>query len=351
MDEIVKCLKDQYWKSIKKKPNVVGYSGKLQPRIKNGTIVPGSKVFRVYVEKKDNTISCKDMVPTSLVVKNCECGISTVDVDVVAIGKIRYMDDPIEVKTVPSDHQKKYRPYMAGTSTDNYKSTACTGNVPYKKKIGIATGTNLPIYKIYISGNNHCFGLEGNASLGDDIIQPSTYDGGKKGTDTLAKYSFNVPTQFGGGTKNWMQLLIEFLSRKKSNPINIVDIAFAEPLNVNDISYSVYGVEGKITGKGNHNVGTAIIKSGRTSGVTEGIIVDEDWEGEVQGKKGIATYDDCVLAQLHCEGGDSGSPIVSKSGTGNLLYHGALFAGSDAYTVYCKVQNIEKLASVELAIL
>jgi len=138
---------------------------------------------------------------------------------------------------------------------------------------------------------------------------------------------------------------------KALDNVNRVDIAFSEPVNVNDVSYDIFAVEGKVVGKGMHTPGTKIIKSGRTTAVTEGTIIDDSWSGSVQGSRGTASYEDCVLCSLECAGGDSGSPIVSKQPNGTLLYHGALFAGSDNnITIYCKVENIEAEAEVEVAI-
>jgi len=345
-DLIVNCVVKKHWKKLSKKKNVTGYSGVIRERIRNGKVIPGSKVFRVYVTKKENGISCKDLVPSTLELDVCDCGISTVETDIVEVGTIRYMDE-VEEKTVPADHQKRIRPYMAGVSSTNQYSTACTMNVPYKKLSGLNS------YKILISSNNHCYNRENDGQPGELILQPSPYDGGTPIVDEIGKLLFGVETKYNGFVcpiRNALVKFYRFVTRQES-PINKVDISFAEPINVQEISYGVFGIEGRIVGKGKHTIGTTIIKSGRTTAVTEGTIIDEFWVGAVQGSRGTAMYQDCVLCQLQCAGGDSGSPIVSEDNTGNLLYHGALFAGSDAgITIYCKVENIEKEAEVELVV-
>jgi hypothetical protein len=298
------------------------------------------------------------MVPRTLDVDtcaNCNSVCSTIETYVVAIGTIRYMD--FVPKTIPLDHQKKFRPYMAGVSATSYLSTACTMNVPYKKQIGNSEVTGDPIYKILLSSNNHCFGRENDAVIGEADLQPSPYDGGTL-LDKIGNFSFGVETKYSGFTCsfrnfafNLYKALFRVFNSKSLSNNNRVDIAFSEPMDINEISYDVFGIEGKIVGKGSHIEGTKVMKSGRTTAVTEGVILDDSWIGQVQGSRGTATYEDCVLCNLDCDGGDSGSPIVSKTETGNLLYHGALFAGSPGVTIYCKVENIENEAGVELAIL
>ena len=248
---------------------------------------------------------------------------------------------------------------MAGVSSTSCLSTACTMNVPYKRKIGTSEVTGDPIYEVLISSNNHCYGREDKAVKGEDDLQPSPYDGGIIGLDTIANFEFGVETKYGSFTCPFRELgmkiykaLFRVTHLKSLDNINRVDIAFSKPIDENEICYEVFGMEGKIVGKGEHTIGTKVIKSGRTTAVTEGIVMDDAWSGTVQGSRGVAQYEDCVLCSMKCDGGDSGSPIVSKTDTGNLLYHGALFAGSSYnITIYCKVQNIEKEGNVELAVL
>jgi len=130
--------------------------------------------------------------------------------------------------------------------------------------------------------------------------------------------------------------------------VNYVDISFGEPIDINDITYEIFGIDGRVTGKGDHKQGTKVLKSGRTTAVTEGTIIDSSWNGQVTGSRGTADYEDCVLVAGECDGGDSGSPVVSKDDIGNLLFHGALFAGATGNWVHCKVDNIERIAGVEL---
>ena len=202
---------------------------------------------------------------------------------------------------------------------------------------------------------HNCGSLENTAKIGDEWLQPSPYDGGQYPDDTIAKLAFYVPTKYNGYKcpyRNFAYKLYKglyYLTHfRPYEAVNYVDISFGEPINPEDLSFTIYGIEGKVIGKGEHRKGIKVYKAGRTTAVTEGIIDDPCWNGYVYGRRGTAWYEDCVLVKGKCAGGDSGSPTVSITDEG-LLYHGALFAGSDQGDwVYCKVENIERIAGVEL---
>jgi len=201
----------------------------------------------------------------------------------------------------------------------------------------------------------NCGSLENTANIGDEWLQPSPYDGGVYPRDTVAKLSFYVPTRyetFKCPVRNFLYRIFKVLYHithlRAYEPTNHVDISFGEPVSQDILSFKIFGIEGKVAGKGPHIIGARVFKSGRTTAVTEGVIVDPSWNGYVYGRRGKAWYEDCVLVKGKCAGGDSGSPTVSRSPDG-LLYHGALFAGSEDFWIYCKVENIEREANVKLA--
>jgi hypothetical protein len=98
----MKDLKKIYEK-IKHKANVIGYSSKLQPRIRKGQIIPEEKCFRVYVSKKlpIEKLNVKDVIPKS---------IDGVSIDVVGIGELRALS---------VDKKQKFRPVIFGISIGN----------------------------------------------------------------------------------------------------------------------------------------------------------------------------------------------------------------------------------------
>ena len=352
MNRIIETFISKYWKSIRKKKNVVGYSGVLHPRIKDGVEIPDTKCVRIYVVKKEPEykLRAKDIIPRVL---NLGCKIET---DIVEIGRVRFLDSSNNnsvVRTTPEDHRKKYRPYPAGVSATNIHSTACTLNFFFKKKMDTSLG--VPRYKVLIAGNYHCFALEGKAKEGDPILQPSPYDNGTS-SDIIGRFLYGVPVEYSEYKCPIRQALyrlyraLKFMvTFKDTEPSNKVDIAFAEPINVEDIKLEILGIPGRVVGLGEHKKGTIIYKAGRTSGVTSGPIEDPYWCGYVQGRRGVAFFVDCVLCKAKCSPGDSGSPVVSYKEMDKLLYHGALFAGSNNENlVYCKAENIIRESGAEV---
>lgn len=81
----------------------------------------------------------------------------------------------------------------------------------------------------------------------------------------------------------------------------------------------------------------AIKKSGRTTGLTTGEILQVDVTVNVQyGAGRIARFSDQLLAGAMSQGGDSGSAVLDNS---NKLV-GLLFAGSDTTTIINRMENV-----------
>ncbi|MFP3951119.1 MAG: hypothetical protein ACLFVP_03120 [Candidatus Bathyarchaeia archaeon] len=72
----------EIWERIKDKKNVVGHSGSLMPKIKDGEIVKKTRVFRVYVSKKEplDELDEEDVIPDKI----CD-----VEIDVYEVGEIK----------------------------------------------------------------------------------------------------------------------------------------------------------------------------------------------------------------------------------------------------------------------
>jgi len=162
----------KFWKRIRKKKNVVGYSKTLKPRIRNGVIVPGEQVLRVYVSKKAQSIQeYNELKKTGNLVPEKFQDIPT---DVVEIGELRALPE----------YRERIRPVKAGISAMGVwkGSTACTlGNFAKSTKKGEED------LEGYIA-NCHCAANCNKAPIGTKYIQPSPYDGGKPETDTIGTF-------------------------------------------------------------------------------------------------------------------------------------------------------------------
>jgi len=244
--------------------------------------------------------------------------------DIVEIGPIKALDN-----------KGKFRPVCAGVSTMHKDGTACTLNGFYKDK---ATG------KVLIASNNHCYAMENNAKIGDEVMQPAPYDGGKYPEDVIGRLEKFVEVKFVDFTCPFRNSLHRFYRIFADLPINTVDIAFATI----DIPYVVMATYiGNYKGKTEAALDMKVQKSGRTTEWTNfGKIVSTSWSGTVQYSRGMAFFSDCILIEGNnfSAGGDSGSPVFDLNGN----YLGALFAGSETNTIVCKVKNIEEQANVEL---
>ncbi|RLC79710.1 MAG: hypothetical protein DRI61_07335, partial [Chloroflexi bacterium] len=207
MDEVVKNIVDKYWKKISKKRNVIGYSGKLQPKIIAHKVFPSRKSFRIYVIRKEKV---KDLRPRDLVPGILRIGQDYYETDIIEIGLPKALSN-----------KDRRRPICGGISTMHYgfeDDTACTLNGFFKDN---QTGTILQ------ASNNHCFSRENKASIGDPVIQPGPYDHGteKDVTGKLYKYVEIKFSTFSCPIRNF--LVKTYRALFGINPKNKVDIAFA----------------------------------------------------------------------------------------------------------------------------
>jgi hypothetical protein len=117
---------------------------------------------------------------------------------------------------------------------------------------------------------------------------------------------------------------------------NLVDAAIASPLNPEDVTEEILQI-GTIQGAATGELGMAIKKSGRTTGLTTGVIEQVDVSVNVQyGEGQIAMFTDQLMAGAMSQGGDSGSAVLDDN---NRLV-GLLFAGSDTTTVINRIENV-----------
>lgn len=323
MDLIVEELVKKHWKKISKKKNVIGYSGHLLPKIVAGKVYPSRKAFRIYVSKK---MKVKDLHPRDIIPMKLNASNGIYETDIIEIGEIKALDN-----------KEKRRPVCAGISTMHYGmegDTACTITGFFRDN---------ETKEILIASNNHCYSRENKAKIGDPVVQPGPYDGGTD-KDIIGHLFKYVPVKFNPFTcpvRNILVKIKRFFTREDTS--NKVDIAFATI----EVPYEVIATYiGPFKGKTTFKIGDQVTKTGRTTEQTYGKVIDIDYNGRVQYSRGIAWFTDCYLIQGHhfSQGGDSGSPVFDMNGN----YGGALFAGSDEFTIVCKVENIEEIGDVEL---
>jgi hypothetical protein len=164
---------------------------------------------------------------------------------------------------------------------------------------------------------NHVLAQLGQGSIGDPVLQPAPDDGGEPGRSTV------------GAVLRWVPIAF--------NPAlpNRVDAAIAACVPGTARSF-VDGI-GPVTGiVAQPELGMAVRKMGRASGLTEGRVVATD--GVLKADyaalgygSAVALYTGQVVTDLACGYGDSGSLVVD--GDGRAV--GLLFAAMDGSHAWC----------------
>lgn len=268
------------------------------------------------------SLSSKDLIPREL---------DDVPTDVIETGPIRAFQAPTE----------RFRPAPGGVSIGHQNITAGTLGC-WVHRDG----------QWMILSNNHVLANSNDATPGDAILQPGPHDGGSAANDQIAKLEDFVTIQFteipsdcniAGNVVsllNWVARLLgsntQLRAFKTMAAENLVDAAIARPLREEDVKPEILNI-GAIVGTASADLGTAVKKSGRTTGYTEGEILQVDVTANVQyGAGRVAQFRDQLMAGAMSQGGDSGSAVLD--GENRLV--GLLFAGSDQSTIINRIQNV-----------
>jgi hypothetical protein len=267
------------------------------------------------------TLAERDRVPSLL------DGIPT---DVVSTGVIRALANTGRMRPAPGGISIGHRDITAGT-------------------LGCLVRQN---GQLMILSNNHVLANSNAASPGDPILQPGPYDGGKLPGDLIAELRQFVPISFGDspsdcGFARAVTALLNAGCRvigsgtryriyRVQAADNLVDAAIARPLNDGDVSDDILDI-GKIQSLAHGQLGMRLQKSGRTTSLTRGEIIQVDVTANVQyGAGQIARFTDQLMAGPMSQGGDSGSAVLSD---GKELV-GLLFAGSDNSTIINRIEHV-----------
>ncbi len=283
------------------------------------------------VERKlpSDELSAAELVPRTV------AGVPT---DVVATGPFRVL----------STHRERHRPAPGGASIGHRDSTAGTLGCVVRR------GSML-----FILSNNHVLADTNRGQPGDPVLQPGPYDGGRMPDDAIGVLETFVPIRMleeesgcafarhVSGALNTAARLAGSGSRVRvvSARIadNLVDAAIALPLDETWLSGEILGI-GQVTGQGPVELGVPLRKSGRTTGVTSGEIVQIEVTANVRLGDGTARFTDQFMAGAMSQPGDSGSLILD----GQDRAVGLLFAGSDTTTLCNRIEHVLSALEVEL---
>jgi hypothetical protein len=256
----------------------------------------GALAVKIYVRRKypEADIAQAERIPGE---------IDGVPTDIEEVGTIEALSAGCTVA-----RRQRQRPAPCGVSVGHLAISAGTIGAVVRDSSKTDNG------KRYILSNNHVLANNNSALAGDAIWQPGKFDGGTPSDQigTLARF---VPLDFAGGD-------------------NRMDAAIAEitPGVVVDDLCAIGPLAGRVTPTRN----LTVLKHGRTTGLTRGVITDVDADIRVNYPGfGAALFINTVVVRglpptsPFSAGGDSGSLIVDAAHKACAL----LFAGSTAADV------------------
>ena len=265
-----------------------------------------------------------------------------VRIEYIEVGDVRFMSSEVP-------NRGKFRPVKPGVSV----------GLP-----GWGTGTLSGVFRdsrgnVFLASNAHVFTKDPTLcpyEIKDrDIIQPGVHDGGGLG-DVVARYSWHQPivtlkkpvscckvSKLVSRVLNWLSGVLGRRTRfvPMQVPVNYVDFAVALPLvdadtvpvgldlpeynmvgvgfagsDIVSVAVNVYnilkvGFEPVGFKPMPVKVGMAVIKTGRTTGVTKGVVLSPSSVISVNLGGDVAVFVDVILISRMFEPGDSGSPVFA----------------------------------------
>lgn len=310
--QALKADKERY--ILQKYPTVigVGISEKESKGFRTGNLA-----LTVYVSKKlpEDQLDANQIINKDPhVFAGLQCPAE--DLDIKEIGHIRKHDADYTIRAVTERDER--RPVESGVSEGHYAITAGTGGPLVYRPI---------TRQVFRLSNNHVYADENKAKVGDAILQPGPYDGGTSQVGTLAQF-----------------ILLD------NDTYNTVDCALRTLDSLEKTT--IFSLGKSPTRIVEPQIGMQVVKVGRTTSRTVGIIEDVDLTIQVEYDMGLVSFKNQILissSEAFSRGGDSGSGIYTDNG-GELEWVGLLFAGSDEgnYTIANYASQVASALGVEL---
>ena len=219
------------------------------------------------------------------------------------------------------------RPVPIGVSTGHPDITAGT--------IGcrVTDGSN-----VYALSNNHVYANENRANVGDNVIQPGTYDEGTSPTDDIGTLSEFVTIKF-DGTANYVDAAIAEITIDQVDGENVPRVGNSTPTDG-------YGTPKSTTAVATLN--QKVKKYGRTTGLTNGRVYALNATVDVGYDSGVARFVGQIVITPggFSAPGDSGSLIVVDDAKGKNVGPddrkpvGLLFAGNSFATIANPIDDV-----------
>jgi hypothetical protein len=257
------------------------------------------------------------------------------DVEVKVIGRIKALGVaglevlPQQQSTfgAPVNRTGVVRPIVGGISC----------GVPEAAFDGIMAGTlGVVTHEPFILSNAHVIAMDKDARflpIGTPVLQPGTLDGGTLGDRVGALHRY-IKIIFGLEGENYADAAIATIDHE----IGHLKVALLGADNLTTYTVALTPTE--------VDEGDWVRKSGRTTGVTENIVIDCSATVKVwyAPDKFAIFYDQILVLQPFALPGDSGS-LVDRGGG----FVGLVFAGTPYVVVVCKAEHIIKELGIRIA--
>lgn len=269
----------------------------------------------VAEKKPESELEEKDKIPKE---------VDGVKTDVIEAGRIEIENEypvrpgQIETETRDIETNQKHRPYPQGSSIGHPDITAGTAGLLMWKRAEKEVGDQTIVYPEPVGvSNNHVVANSNKAEVGDIILQPGKYDGGKEidGEYTVGQLEGYVPIE-----KEDNLFDIGWYSLKEERIANSFVLGMGVPTEKATVE------KGDLAKKGNT----------RTTGYREGEVIMTDARVNVKFPDGIKEFEDQIITKSISRGGDSGSAVFNDKG--EII--GVLNAGSSRVTIVNKIDHI-----------
>ena len=329
-----RSAKQTHGSQLLRKQNVVGVG--LGYRTKGGeTTDEMSVVVSVTRKMPASALSPKNLVPRF---------VEGVRTDVVETGLMRALPAAAE-SLGPRDRWRSVVP--PGVSVGHYLVTAGTfGCLVHREE------------ELFILSNNHVLANSNSYQLWDPILQPGTADGGgpedrigvlHEAVDLV--FESEAPDcQLADLTARLLNSIAHAVGSfhvlkavKQTGGTNRVDAAIAKPFQPATLTHEILGI-GAPDGMGAAYLGTRVQKSGRTTGVTEGVITQVEATVRIDYFGATALFENQLIANSMSEGGDSGSAVLDMQ----RRVVGLLFAGSPVTTILNPIDAVLSALAIQL---
>jgi S1-C subfamily serine protease len=246
---------------------------------------------------------------------------------------------PADVDGIPTDiegvgypvkfaiaQRKRHRPVPGGVSVGLDRNAV---NFHFAGTLGAIVVDKNDQERLYALSNNHVLADENRVEIGAGVVQPGTLDGGRN-KDRVARLTRYIPLKF-ENKRNWM------------------DAAIAEFEDPSGVDRSILDI-GAPSGSADARLGWLVRKSGRTTGLTEGIVRIIHFDVfDVEYDQGYVRVEDVLVIEgisgSFSQPGDSGSAIVDPKGRVVAL----LFAGSPQVTFAIPIRRVLRRLGVRIA--